>query len=228
MKDRVSKLDPVRRLIVERAAEVGTDLKALSKALDKNVSYLHTFVTKGTPRKLDGDDRKRLADFLDLPEAALKDGQVAHVQLPSVEIVRGVEYARIPMHDIRAAAGTGVEVEDSEPIGWRLFDSGWLKSVTLSKLPALRVIQVAGDSMTDTLANGDQVLVDLGQKALAREGIFVLRLDGELIVKRVQKSFQSGAVTIKSDNPRYDAEVITDPDRLDVVGRVVWLGRSIG
>lgn len=228
MKDRLAKLDPVRRLIVERAAEVGTDLKALSAQLGKNVSYLHSFVTKGTPRKLDGDDRARLAELLELPEASLKDGQAHRAQVPSIETVKGVEYARLPMHDIRASAGAGIPVEDSEPTGWRLFDHNWLKSVTLSKLPALRVIQVAGDSMLDTLSNGDHVLVDLNQRSLAREGIFVLRLDGELIVKRIQKSFQTGSVTIKSDNPRYDPEVISDPERLQVVGRVVWLGRAIG
>lgn len=230
MKDRLAKLDPVRRLIVQRAAEVGTDLKALSGALGKNVSYLHTFVTKGSPRKLDGDDRKRLADLLEIPETALKPGgtQVAEALAPSIETIRGVEYARIPTHDIRAAGGLGVAVDDSDPIGWRLFESSWLKTITPSKLPSLRVIQVAGDSMTDTLANGDHILVDLAQRTLAREGIFVLRLDGELIVKRVQKSFSDGSVTIRSDNARYAPEVISDPDRLDVVGRVVWLARSIG
>lgn len=228
MKDRLEKLDAVRRLVVERAAEVGSDLKALSKQLDKNVAYLHSFVWKGSPRKLDGDDRKRLASLLSVPESALVHGGRLPGFMATVERVVGIEYARLPLYDIRASAGRGSLVEDGEPIGWRLFEMSWIRSVAGTNLDQLAVVQVSGDSMWETLHDGDHVLVDRGRKALAQPGIFVLALDNELIVKRVSMDFQSRAVTIISDNARYPPQVVDGPDRLNVIGRVVWLGRSVG
>lgn len=228
MSDRLAKLDPVRRRIVDRAAELGTDLKALSLALGKNVSYLHGFITKGSPRKLDGDDRKKLAALLNVPEGALQPGVTVSDHMATVERVVGIEYARLPLYDIRASAGRGSLVEDGEPIGWRLFEMGWVRAIAGAKLDKLAVVQVAGDSMQETLHDGDHVLVDRGRRALAQPGIFVLSLDGELIVKRISMDLQTRALTVISDNPRYPAQVVDGPDRLVVVGRVIWLGRNVG
>jgi len=228
MKDRLEKLDPVRRLIVERAAKIGSDLKALSKALDKNQTYLHQFVTKGTPRKLDGDDRKKLADLLEVDERALMPGALTPDHMASIERVVGIDYARIPLYDIRASAGRGSLAADGEPIGWRLFEMDWIRGIAGTKLDQLAVVKVSGDSMWDTLHDGDHVLVDRGRRALAQPGIFVLALDSELIVKRVSMDFQTRAVSIISDNPKYPAQVVDDADRLRVVGRVIWLGRGVG
>lgn len=146
----------------------------------------------------------------------------------SVETVKGTEFARLPLFDIRASAGRGALVADGEPIGFRLFDHNWLKTLTRSALGQLAVIQVSGDSMWDTLHDGDHVLVDLGRKALAQPGIFVLQLQEELIVKRVSMDFSTRAVTLVSDNKVYPAQTITEPGALEVVGRVVWLGRACG
>lgn len=228
MIDRLENLDPLRRLIRDRAEACGTDLKTLSLQLDKNPSYLHQYITKGTPRKLDGDDRKKLASLLGLDEAALKPGGSVREFSASIERVVGVEYARIPLYDIRASAGRGSLAADGEPIGWRLFEMDWIRSIAGTKLDQLAVVKVSGDSMWDTLHDGDHVLVDRGRRALAQPGIFVLALDAELIVKRVSMDFQSRAVTIISDNPKYPPQMVDDPELLRVVGRVIWLGRSVG
>jgi phage repressor protein C with HTH and peptisase S24 domain len=228
MTDRLENLDPVRRLIRDRAEARGTDLKTLSLQLDKNPTYLHQFITKGSPRKLDGDDRKKLAALLGLDEAALKPGGSVREFSASIERVVGVEYARIPLYDIRASAGRGSLAADGEPIGWRLFEMDWIRGIAGTKLDQLAVVKVSGDSMWDTLHDGDHVLVDRGRRALAQPGIFVLALDAELIVKRVSMDFQSRAVTIISDNPKYPPQTVDDPELLRVVGRVIWLGRSVG
>lgn len=225
---KAEKLDPVRRRILERVAEMGTDLKALSKSLDKNISYLHAFIWKGSPRKLDGDDRKKLADLLEVHEAELGAGGVVPQSAATAEKVVGVEYARLPVYDIKASAGRGSLVEDGEPIGWRLFEMNWIRDIAGTKLGNLAVIRVAGDSMWETLHDGDHVLIDRARRALAQPGIFVLKLDDQLIVKRVTMDFQSKAVSIISDNPRYGVQTVDSASRLDVVGRVIWLGRSVG
>jgi phage repressor protein C with HTH and peptisase S24 domain len=87
------------------------------------------------------------------------------------------------------------------------------------------MIRVEGDSMSPTLEDGDEILVDRDHRRVeARGGIFVLRLDGVLMVKRLRSAV--GGVEIVSDNPAYPPRVV--PARaIDVVGRVAWLSRAI-
>ena len=146
----------------------------------------------------------------------------------SIVQVEGDTYARLPLYDIRAQAGKGSLAYDGEPIGYRLFDFNWIKTASRSAIELLKVIEVSGDSMEPTLYARDHVLVDLANIALAQPGLFVLRIDDSLMVKRVQKLIGSGSIKIISDNPRYETEEITDENRISVVGRVIWIGRSVG
>lgn len=91
----------------------------------------------------------------------------------------------------------------------------------------LAVISVKGDSMDGVLNDRDAILIDLSDVA-PTVGLYVLRLAGDLIVKRVQK-MPSGRFLLLSANPAY-VPVEVDPAReLDfaVVGRVVWFGRQV-
>ena len=57
------------------------------------------------------------------------------------------------------------------------------------------MIRVAGDSMAPTLGDGDDILVDRGDGAeRLRDGIYVLRLDGALVVKRLVLAADAAAV----------------------------------
>jgi phage repressor protein C with HTH and peptisase S24 domain len=143
-------------------------------------------------------------------------------------LIIGVGLGAYVLYRALRARDRGSLAADGEPIGWRLFEMDWIRGIAGTKLDQLAVVKVSGDSMWDTLHDGDHVLVDRGRRALAQPGIFVLALDSELIVKRVSMDFQTRAVSIISDNPKYPAQVVDDADRLRVVGRVIWLGRGVG
>ena len=53
-----TQLDPVRRRLLRLIAESGTNLRTASLAIDRNPTYLHQFITRGTPRVLAEDDRE--------------------------------------------------------------------------------------------------------------------------------------------------------------------------
>jgi phage repressor protein C with HTH and peptisase S24 domain len=145
-----------------------------------------------------------------------------------LETIRGLEYAVLPSYAITASAGHGAFAQEGEPDSYQVLPQQWLKSVTRARLNDLCVIQVAGDSMWETLHNGDHVLVDRSRRTVARPGIYVLDDQGELIVKRVQKDLQTGHIDVISDNPKYPKMTVTEEGRLTVVGRVVWIGRALG
>lgn len=130
----------------------------------------------------------------------------------------------VPIYDVAAAAGAGIVVDDYEAIAANLaFPPNYLHHITKTHPSNLAIISVTGGSMLPTLAHDDIVMVDTTKKNTAFDGIFVVRVDGLLKVKRVRKSQQPGCITLKSDNPTYPDEDVGLHD-FEVIGRVVWMG----
>ncbi|MNH33932.1 Peptidase S24-like protein [compost metagenome] len=61
-----------------------------------------------------------------------------------------------------------------------------------------------------------------------RDGIYVVRLDDKLLVKRLQLDMLGGLL-VKSDNQTYDTLHIPagQIEEIAVIGRVVWTGRKL-
>jgi phage repressor protein C with HTH and peptisase S24 domain len=82
--------------------------------------------------------------------------------------------------------------------------------------------------MRPTLSDGDDILVDGSEAARRlRDGIYVLRREEALLVKRLAVNPAAGRVAVLSDNPEYPSWPDCDPAAIDVIGRVVWVGRRL-
>jgi phage repressor protein C with HTH and peptisase S24 domain len=129
----------------------------------------------------------------------------------------------ISRYDARAAAGLVATENTSYPVEKVLFSGDFIRNKLRRKPEHLALIECAGDSMEPTLLNGDELLVDTSPTSLRVGSIYILRVGGALLAKRVQPRLD-GTVLILSDNPRYPPEVITPSDAtpLDVVGEVLW------
>lgn len=62
--------DP-RTVVRERAAARGLSMAALSRLIGRNDAFVQQWLERGTPRKLDEDDRLRMAMALDVDEVQL-------------------------------------------------------------------------------------------------------------------------------------------------------------
>jgi len=141
----------------------------------------------------------------------------------------GDSWALLPVYDARTSAGPA-GVNGAAPVRYRsAFREAWVRSVTAAPLDQLAVIAIDGDSMEPTLCQGDAVLVDFAQNQPQRnDGIYVIRVEGWLQVKRVQLQLGTNRLTILSDNNRYEPQRDVRPDKVAVLGRVIWLGRQLG
>ena len=86
---------------------------------------------------------------------------------------------------------------------------------------------VEGESMEPALRPGDLVLLD--RSATIREGIYAIRIDDGLFVKRLQR-LPGNQIKATSDNPAYGPFTIDlgqVPAGISIVGRVVWAGRQM-
>ena len=141
----------------------------------------------------------------------------------------GDSFALLPVYDTKASAGPGQEIDRETVLHRIAFREDWIRTVTSAPLDRLAVIGVDGDSMEPTLRQNDLVLVDFGQTRPQRQdGIYVIRTDGGLQVKRLQVEVAAGKLSILSDNKQYEPQRNVDPHDVAVVGRVIWLGRQIG
>ena len=134
-------------------------------------------------------------------------------------------FALLPFYDVEVSAGGGAAVEN-EAVKERLaFHKRWLKQEIGAPARNLVLVTARGDSMAPTIREGAILLVDTGQTALGDDGIYVIRRDHLLSVKRLQRA-AGEQVIVKSDNPAYDP-ITVDADQLAIVGRVVWVGGKI-
>ena len=210
------------RLVLERlCAERGEDFAGLSRMLGRNPAYNHQFVRRGVPKRLKEEERRKLARYFSISESLLggpPDDEMGPNGLVSVK-----------RHPVSVSAGPGALVNEELGKPYFAFDERWLKSLTATAPGNLSIVRVEGDSMSPTLNAGDEILVDLGDCAdRLRDGIYVLRIDDALVVKRLALNPLGRRVTVQSDNPAYPDWPDCGLDEINCIGRVIWAGRKIG
>ncbi|QGP79242.1 S24 family peptidase [Sphingobium sp. CAP-1] len=221
------------RLIAER----GENYADLSRLIGRNPAYIQQFIKRGTPRKLDEDDRHVLARYFGVPDAMLGGGAAAREVAPdsrprgvpaSAPALRGVpSVVAVPRLALGASAGGGTLDDDERAAGLMAFDVRWLRHLGVQP-QRVSIIRVDGESMAPTLSDGDDIMVDHDDDARRlRDGVYVLRLDGVLMVKRIAIGPLRGRFSVVSDNPHYPDWADIDPALVDIVGRVVWTGRRL-
>ena len=200
--------DP-RTALATLAAARGDSLAALSAMLGRNAAYLQQYVRRGSPRILGERDRRLLAEYLGVSEATLgaPTGRAAGF--------------RIPKLDVAASAGPGALVDREIVLGTDTLDPGLARKLGLTDGQAA-IIRVRGSSMEPGLFDGDHIVVDTADRTpRAKGGLYVIRIDDAVMVKRV--ALVRGALVATSDNP--DAAAVPD-GAIAVIGRVVWQMRE--
>ena len=209
------------RLVLEQlCTERGEDFAGLSRMLGRNPAYVQQFVRRGVPKRLKEEERRKLARYFSVPEALLGGPPKSGQALGGLVSVK--------RHPVSVSAGPGAVVTEELGKPYFAFDERWLKALTSSRPSNLSIVRVEGDSMAPTLNAGDEILVDLGDAIeRLRDGIYVLRNDDAVVVKRVALNPVGRQVTVQSDNPAYPDWPDCSLDDIKPIGRVIWAGRRI-
>jgi len=215
------------RLIRERGENYG----AVSRLLGRNAAYIQQFVKRGTPRKLDEEDRRLLARYFDVDESLLgatEAGGHSSAPLRDRDKAFNHELGIVPRLALGVSSGADAFDRNETAAGALAFDARWLQALGV-RSDTLSIIRVSGEAMAPTLNDGDDIMVDRSDTAeRLRDGIYVLRLDDALMVKRLALTLRSGRVSIRSDNPLYPAFEDVELKHVALVGRVIWAGRRVG
>lgn len=145
------------------------------------------------------------------PEDDLPDGVVA-----------------IPEYGIRLSGGNGrpiISYEVEELREAATYRASWLQKERLNP-KFLRRFKVAGESMIPLLYPNDVVLVNLEEGGLenVKGGrVYAILYGDDLRVKRLYYQKLTGVLTLKSENPAYQDEILSPDvvrDSITVIGRV--------
>ena len=230
--------DPVRQRIRGLLWERGLNMREASLAIGRNVSYLHGFLERGTPKVLSHQDAGKLAGVL-----GCEADELHHTERPPRRKERGtrkrlrrgmeqgpVPLAGIPEVDVEASAGPGALAEEfvEERARWFL-PEGMIRYEGGASPGAIRVLRVRGESMEPELFEDDRLLVDTARRVPATGEMFVLFDGNGLVVKRVEPVPGDGdapKLRLKSANPDY-ADYTCLAEEVHIAGKVLWTVRRI-
>lgn len=212
--------DRVRALMAER----GESQAELARAIDTPRQTISVWISKNKlPRP---EALAKLAEHYGVSPAWLQYGAAPGSTGDS--LVLGDGSISIPRYDLEASCGAGAPGADAPAlVSLVVVTPDWLERYAPgASRRSLSLLQVSGDSMAPTLADGDVVVVDSSQRAVRDDAIYALQYGGSLYIKRVQMGF--GKILVISDNPAYRTLELpeAETDRLVVLGRVYACMRS--
>jgi len=206
---------------------------AFAREVDIGESLVRKYLAGATP----GIDK--VAQIAKVKGVALDwlingEGEMSSVELPQLpqrvqatELEAKSEFTLVPRLDVQASAGAGRVTIGEDPLEYLAFQSTWLRSRNINPAFA-RILTARGDSMEETIRDGDVLLVDTSVNRIRDNTIYVIVYGDMVLVKRVHGRL-NGSLQLISDNPRYPAEELSagEIEQLHVAGRVMWFGRSI-
>jgi phage repressor protein C with HTH and peptisase S24 domain len=205
------------------------------------VAQLTDRTTRQIRRYLDGDEApltvvSRIAEAANVTLDWLVSGRLPVHHLDTLDQFREAAtdgamvgesdgFVLIPRFGVAASAGAGSMVEADAIDGFISFRESWVRRTLGLNPKRLALISAEGDSMRPTITEGDVLLIDTSIRRVRDSAIYVLRLDGVLLVKRLRLRMD-GSVDVISDNPAYQPELLTAThvESLSIAGRVVWHG----
>lgn len=167
-------------------------------------------------------------DWLAAERGPMRPGDQQPQYMAYQETALPFGFVPVPKIEIRPSAGAGTLdlYDESEPDIFA-FREEWLRRIGVSPKFA-RLMVAKGDSMRETINDGDLMLVDISIREFIDEAIYVLVYGGLVRLKRLQM-LRSGVLLLKSDNAHYETEEVPMAEQPELIigGRVRWVGGSV-
>ncbi len=206
----------------------------LANDLDRSPGYISQML------KFDGDGSRPITEKtareiegrLGLERGWFDDHPPIHGRTAN-QITSSKDAIVIPLLDVAAAMGSGIDrpAGHVDVIEQMVVSKDWLrKNISATSPGNLAIITAYGDSMEGTFNDGDLLLVDRGITDIKLDAVYVLALNDELFIKRLQRR-PDGVMLMLSDNQKYAPYEIKNGDmaHFEVLGRVLltWNARRL-
>jgi transcriptional regulator with XRE-family HTH domain len=157
------------------------------------------------------------------PPGAVRSALVPH----GVRAVQMDALIYVPLFDLREQAEGAAFTDADSVLAMRPFDAQFIRYDLGIAHDDLAMFGVVGASMEPWLHAKDAVLADLRDRDALTEGVHLIRLDGALLMKKLQR-LPGKILRVSSYNPAYEPFDIQGHESADrdfaVLGRVRWAG----
>ncbi|WP_295851022.1 S24 family peptidase [uncultured Xylophilus sp.] len=134
------------------------------------------------------------------------------------------DFVAVRRADVKFSNGEGrvVYQEDDRPP--LVFRSDFLRKLGIAPGNAL-VVDAAGVSNEPKIADGAVVLVNRGDRERLDGDFFAFRVDGNLLIKRLEL-LEGAGIVATAENPNFKPKmkIYSNEDDFEVIGRAVWTG----
>lgn len=185
------------------------------------------YTLSGEEKQIGRKAIQRIAENLGFTEMELLSKAVAHSEQelgkPNKE-----DLIFRPLLEARPRGGEGGHETEETILDWFAFNISFLQK--RGNPESMYLFEVAGESMSPTINEGDTILVDISNKEFIPGKISLFELNDTFLVKRAD--IKPGFFRLKSDNKdkdnHPDIEIPMDsPDHFAVYGRVIWVSREL-
>jgi len=187
-------------------------ISGLLSGVSQGSSHLHKIARElgTTPEYLSGETDDPTAGALPAPSPEIVAEQLDAVLIPHL--------------DLSFSMGGGNVIEEPVVLGHVSFSRAWLRGRISGRIEDVALISGEGDSMEPTIRDGDMLLIDRSQRRMRQQDqIWAIALRDVGMVKRLRRA-RAGGFEIHSDNPAVSVDHADDGE-MELVGRVIWIGR---
>ena len=145
---------------------------------------------------------------------------ITNLEGRQVEYRPNPDLCHIPVLSLEAACGNGIFIEGESVSAVFSATRLWFKRELGHSPENLCLIQVRGDSMTDTIMPNEFVFIDRSSILEHCDSIWAFRNENSLFVKRLQ-FLPNNQIEVSSDNSHYKSYTIIPDHNFSLLGRVI-------
>lgn len=158
----------------------------------------------------------KLAQILNIDVKELLPEELKDVSLANPEIVQ------IDVLNVRACCGNGIENFTENVIGQQMMTLPALRELTESAPENIKIIKAIGESMMPTIHTDDIVWIDISVKTPTSDGLYILCVGSDLLIRRIQINPFDNTATVIADNNKYLPIPRQNYRDINVVGKVIY------
>ena len=206
--------------IVEEIKSIVSSEFSSKKVFDKDVADVLGIsqMNFATMKKRDKIPFTELLDFC--AKKAISINWLLYGQSPESLVEATNKFYMVKyLSDVNASAGGGADEQFEEIQELEIPEHFMFMLGGERELKNIEAINVSGDSMEPTFSYNDIVFINRSKTDLNRGGIFTIRTEAGLFIKRIQTRID-GQIDVISDNSVYSTQTLS-PNEIEVLGRVV-------
>lgn len=200
-------------LIKEKREEKQISQAELGKMLGVSQQHIQRF-EKGYPVPV--KYATKLAQILNIEVKELLPPELKDISLANPDIIQ------IDVLDVRACCGNGIENFTENVIGQQMMTLPALRELTSSAPENIKIIKAIGESMMPTIHTDDIVWIDISVKTPTSDGLYILCVGSDLLIRRIQINPFDNTATVIADNNKYLPIPRQNYRDINVVGKVIY------